>query len=122
MPSMSQILSYVLRVMASNRQWCLDGIRIILLDRLVALVSNRSLTLPPGQSIPLFHGPWCTPAHELLLGNGDPRGLIATCSALMWPLFIGMAQKRFGDVKDRKQVAWELLIPLKPFPEPKHEK
>src|SRR5205823_6747460 len=56
---------------ASNRQWCLCGIRIILLVRLVALVSNRSLTLPPGQGIPLFHGPWCAPVHEVLLGNFD---------------------------------------------------
>src|SRR5881227_1037552 len=54
---------------ASNRQWCLCGIRIILLVRLVALVSNRSLTLPPAQSRALFHGPWCAPAHELLLAN-----------------------------------------------------
>jgi hypothetical protein len=42
-PSVSQILSYVLRLMASDRQWCLYGIRIILLVRLVALLSNRSL-------------------------------------------------------------------------------
>src|SRR2546421_118575 len=53
----------------SNRQWCLCGIRIILLVRLVALVSNRSLTLPPAQSRALFHGPWCAPVHEVLLAN-----------------------------------------------------
>jgi hypothetical protein len=42
-PSKSQILSFVLRLVTSDRQWCLYGIRIILLGRLVALASNRSL-------------------------------------------------------------------------------
>jgi hypothetical protein len=56
-------------LLTSNRQWCLYGIRIILLDRLVALISNRSLTSSPAQSIALFHGPWCDSAHELLLAN-----------------------------------------------------
>jgi hypothetical protein len=34
MPSVSQMLSDVLRLMTSDRQWCLKGIRIILVDRL----------------------------------------------------------------------------------------
>ncbi len=35
MPSLDQILPYVLRLLASDRQWCLCGIRILLVDRLL---------------------------------------------------------------------------------------
>src|SRR2546429_391106 len=70
MPSVGQILPYVLRFAASDRQWCLGGIRITLLDRLVALVSNRSLTLPsPARSITLFHAQWCACGAWLTVGE-----------------------------------------------------
>jgi hypothetical protein len=47
---MGQIFPYVLRRGASDRRWCLAGIQITLLDRLVALAIESIFAIAPFQA------------------------------------------------------------------------
>ena len=61
---------YVLRLAASDRRWCLAGIQIILVDRLVALVTNRSLPLLRSTpSVSLFLRGGAASRHDLLVAK-----------------------------------------------------
>jgi len=71
MPSLDQLLPYVLRRgrRATDSGACAAS-RIILVVRLAARVSIRSLTWPSLEhSIILFHAQWCARAHDLLVAN-----------------------------------------------------
>ncbi|HEX4208343.1 MAG TPA: hypothetical protein VHZ51_29890 [Ktedonobacteraceae bacterium] len=70
MPSLGQILPYVLPDVGSDRRWCLWGIQ----DHPDG--PARSTSIQPisdialsGTSIPFFHARWCVWAHDSLVAK-----------------------------------------------------
>ncbi len=71
------MLSYVLRLMTSDRQWCLYGIRIILVDRLFgASIKPISDVVSLVKVYHLFMGRGAPAAHELLVAKSNMRLIV----------------------------------------------